>query len=502
MALISVQHLSFAYDGSYEPVFSDTSFQIDTNWKLGLVGRNGKGKTTFLRLLRGELEYTGTISGRPVCDYFPYEVQDEELTPLELAAGLAPDALEWKVYREAEQLQIPEDALHRPFRSLSNGEKTKILLCILFLREGHFLLIDEPTNHLDMQGREVLSSYLNTKKGFILVSHDRAVLDRCVDHILSINRATIEVMRGNCSDWIEYRRRQDAYEMDENEKLKKEISRLKETASEKAQWAEQSERTKIGFNPNKVEKSMDRRAYIGAKTKKANKRAKALQGRMEKAISDKEGLLKNIERADALKIPYEPYRKQRLAVLRDFTVAYQGKPVFEPVTFEILRGQRICIQGANGAGKSSLIRALVGEDLGTGGILEKGSGLKISYLPQRTDWLKGDLYRFIDGNGLDATLFLTILRKMDFEHSQFEKPMESYSAGQRKKVLLARSLSETANLYVWDEPLNYIDLLSREQIREVLMQFEPTMIFVEHDKAFCEAVGTTFLTLVRRELSD
>ena len=221
MALISVQHLSFAYDGSYEPVFSDTSFQIDTNWKLGLVGRNGKGKTTFLRLLRGELEYTGTISGRPVCDYFPYEVQDEELTPLELAAGLAPDALEWKVYREAEQLQIPEDALHRPFRSLSNGEKTKILLCILFLREGHFLLIDEPTNHLDMQGREVLSSYLNTKKGFILVSHDRAVLDRCVDHILSINRATIEVMRGNCSDWIEYRRRQDAFEQGENEKLKR-----------------------------------------------------------------------------------------------------------------------------------------------------------------------------------------------------------------------------------------------------------------------------------------
>ena len=127
--------------------------------------------------------------------------------------------------------------------------------------------------------------------------------------------------------------------------------------------------------------------------------------------------------------------------------------------------------------------------------MEVSSGVRISYLSQKTDWLSGSLNQFIDRYGLDATLFLTLLRKMDFERSQFEKPMEDYSAGQRKKVLLAKSLSEQANLYIWDEPLNYIDLLSREQIREVLLQFRPTMVFVEHDRSFCEAVATDWIAL-------
>jgi lincosamide and streptogramin A transport system ATP-binding/permease protein len=495
MALISVQDLSFSYEGSYEPVFSHVSFQIDSAWKLGLVGRNGKGKTTFLRILRGELEYTGTVASGMAFDYFPYEVADPFLTPPELAERYAPDVPGWKFRREAGLLQIRDDALSRPFYSLSNGEQTKVLLCLMFLRQDHFLLIDEPTNHLDLAGREALSAYLSTKSGFILVSHDRSVLDNCVDHILSINRADIEVLRGNCTDWIEYRRRQDAFEMDENERLKKEIGRLKQTAKEKAQWADRSERRKIGFDPTKEEKSVARRAYLAAKSKKAMKRAKAIEGRMERAVSEKEQLLKNIEKSEFLKIPYEPYRKQRLAVLRDLTVCYGGIPVFDPVSFEIGRDQRICIQGINGAGKTSLLRALVGEEVERLGMMELSSGVRISYLSQKTDWLSGSLSQFIERYGLDATLFLTLLRKMDFERSQFEKPMEDYSAGQRKKVLLAKSLSEKANLYIWDEPLNYIDLLSREQIREVLLKFRPTMVFVEHDRSFCEAVATDWIAL-------
>ena len=497
MALISVQNLSFSYEGSYEPVFSNTSFQIDSNWKLGLVGRNGKGKTTLLRLLRGELEYSGTISSGLVFEYFPYDVPDDSLTPIELASILVPDALEWQLRRETEALQVSEDVLHRPFYSLSNGEKTKILLCFLFLKQNHFLLIDEPTNHLDMKGREILSAYLNTKKGFILVSHDRTVLDNCVDHIISINRASIEIMRGNCSDWIEQRRLKDAYELGENEKIKREISRLEKTASEKAQWADRSERKKIGFDPLKEEKSMTRRAYIGSKTKKAMKRAKAIEGRMEKAIQEKEGLLKDLEKNESLKIPYEPFYRDRIAVLREFSVSYDGVSVFDPITFQVMRGERLCIQGANGAGKTSLLKALVGEELTTSGFIEVANGVKISYLTQKTDWVSGRLFDFIEANNLDATLFLTILRKMDFERSHFEKPMETYSAGQKKKVLLAKSLSEKANLYVWDEPLNYIDLISREQIKEVLLEYQPTMVFVEHDRAFCDEVGTQFLMLQR-----
>ena len=121
-----------------------------------------------------------------------------------------------------------------------------MLLALLFTRENHFLLIDEPTNHLDMKTRAVLREYLNTKKGFILVSHDRNFIDGCVDHVLVINRESIEVQQGNFSSWQENKRKQDACELAENERLKKDIKRLTESAKEAGQWADKVESTKIG----------------------------------------------------------------------------------------------------------------------------------------------------------------------------------------------------------------------------------------------------------------
>lgn len=120
-------------------------------------------------------------------------------------------------------LKVSDDVLYRPFSSLSNGEQTKVMLAALFLKENSFLLIDEPTNHLDMKARELVSHYLRSKSGFILVSHDRAFLDHCVDHILSINKTNIEVQKGNFSEWRENKERQDNFELAENDRLKKKI---------------------------------------------------------------------------------------------------------------------------------------------------------------------------------------------------------------------------------------------------------------------------------------
>ena len=136
------------------------------------------------------------------------------------------------------------------------------------MREDNFLLIDEPTNHLDMAGREIIKDYLNSKKGFILVSHDRTLLDGCVDHILSINKTNIEVQQGNFSSWYENKIRQDHFEMAENERLKKEIHRLKASASQAGQWADRVESTKIGHKQQiKYEKNIGLRSYIGEKIK-------------------------------------------------------------------------------------------------------------------------------------------------------------------------------------------------------------------------------------------
>ena len=497
MALISVQNLTFGYDGSAELLFENASFQLDTDWRLGFVGRNGRGKTTILRLLQGELEYRGSISASVEFDYFPFPVADEWESGETVAAAICPGLQHWRLLRELAALELDEGVLYRPYATLSNGERTKLLLAALFGRENRFLLIDEPTNHLDLHGREVLSRYLGTKKGFILVSHDQAFLDGCVDHVLSINRATIEVQKGNCSTWLETRRRQDEFELEQNARLKKEISRLEQTAREKASWADKSEREKIGFDPTKTEKSMGRRPYLGAKSKKANKRAKAIAGRQEAAIEEKSKLLKNIEKADSLRLPCLQYRSELLAELRDVTVDYGEGPVFQPVSFAIRRGERLNLVGPNGAGKTSLLRLITGQAAPSGGTVRLASGLIVSCLPQDMGGLSGSVTDFAERHGLDRTTFLTFLRKLDFPRVQFEKPMEQFSMGQKKKVLLAKSLCEPAHLYLWDEPLNYIDLLSRGQIEDLLLESRPTILFVEHDKCFCDRIATGRIELQR-----
>ena len=190
MSLINITNLTFSYDGSYDNIFENVSFQIDTDWKLGFIGRNGRGKTTFLNLLLGKYEYSGTISAKVTFEYFPFTVTNKDDLAINVIDTIYPDYLLWQVMRELSLLQVSEDVLYRPFNTLSNGEQTKVLLATMFLKENSFLLIDEPTNHLDMDAREIVSDYLNSKAGFILVSHDRAFLDNCVDHILSSHTTT------------------------------------------------------------------------------------------------------------------------------------------------------------------------------------------------------------------------------------------------------------------------------------------------------------------------
>lgn len=230
MALIQITDLTFAYPGSFDNVFEHVSFQFDTDWRLGLTGRNGRGKTTLLRLLQGQYPHQGTITAPGGFEYFPYPVPDASLTPLELLERSFPDVPEWRFRRELAPLAVTEDALYRSFSTLSGGEQAKLLLALLFAREGRYLLIDEPTNHLDETGRALVSRYLAKKSGFLLVSHDRAFLGGCVDHILSIGRSSIEVQRGNFSSWYENKQRQDAFELAQNAQLKKEIGRLKQAA--------------------------------------------------------------------------------------------------------------------------------------------------------------------------------------------------------------------------------------------------------------------------------
>lgn len=497
MSLISVNNLSFAYDGSYDNIFENVSFQIDTDWRLGFIGRNGRGKTTFLNLLLGKYEYSGNISASVDFEYFPYPVLDMDSSAYDVVCGISRTHQDWELFRELSLLDVEAEVLYRPFNTLSNGERTKLLLAALFLRENSFLLIDEPTNHLDMAGREKVSEYLSGKKGFILVSHDRAFLDGCIDHVLSINKANIEIQKGNFSSWYNNKEMRDNYELEENERLQKDISRLTAAAKQSSQWASKVESTKIGKGSMGVEKCKDSRAYAGEQSRRMQQRRKNLERRQQTAIDDKSRLLKNIERSEELKLHTLSYHAPRLIVLRNVSISYDGKKnVISDMSFTVEQGDRIALAGKNGSGKSSLIKLIMGDGIPHTGEVSISSRLKISYVPQDASFLRGSLDDYASECGIDLSLFKTILRKLDFSRVQFEKDMENFSGGQKKKVLIARSLSEEAHLYIWDEPMNYIDVLSRIQIETLVREYSPTLLFVEHDRRFCEEMATKTIALM------
>jgi len=519
MAQINVNNLTFYYEGSFDNIFEKVSFSIDTDWKLGFIGRNGKGKTTFLNLLLGKYEYTGSITTNTVFDYFPYQIKEEYLSlpAAEFLEEWKTGVEQWCVICELDKLGLDAEILYRPFHTLSFGERTKVMLAVLFSGENDFLLIDEPTNHLDKESREIVKDYLSKKKGFILVSHDRDFLDACIDHVLVLNRCSIEVQAGNFSVWWENKSRADAFAKSENEKHRKEISKLKVASDRARQWAEKSESSKIGFDPKKEpDRCNGTRPYIGAKTKKMQSRVKQMEGRIEQEIKEKEGLLQDVESPVDLKIMPLTHHKKMLISAMKYGLKYRDakEPLFEELNLEVNQGERVFLNGENGCGKSSLIKVILqkscyggkgvkdGEanDLGNlnlteSGTLQTASGLIISYINQDTSLLRGGIKDFCKERNLDESLFCAILRQLDMDRVQFAKNMEDFSEGQKKKILIAASLLTSAHLYIWDEPLNYIDIFSRMQIEKLILAYQPTMLIVEHDVRFREQIATKVIEI-------
>ena len=494
MSQITIQNLHFTYDGDHTPIFENLNLQLDTNWKLGLVGRNGRGKTTLLRLLAGELVGQGTVSLRQRCLRWPRPVASPSLRTLDvLLEGVQPGE-EWRLNWELSKLGLEEETLRRPFSTLSGGEQTRALLAALFLDAGAYPMIDEPTNHLDGPGRALVSDYLRgLDRGFLLVSHDRTFLDSCVDHILALNPTGPELVRGTFSSWFRDKEDRDRGEAARNEKLKREIRRLEQAAADRRQKADAVERAKTGISQNGVVKH-GLRPYLGEKSRKGQQQRKNIERRADRAIQEKSALLKDIERADSLKLAPLPFHSDKLLEARELSAAYPGV-TGSPASFTLRQGDRLCLDGGNGSGKTSLLRLILGEEVPHTGALFRASGLIISYVPQKADHLRGGLLDWVEGQGVDRTQFLTVLRKLDFSRALFERDMAGYSAGQQKKVLLAASLCQRAHLYLWDEPLNYIDLFSRMQIEQLLLQFRPTLLFVEHDQAFRAKIAGEIVAL-------
>lgn len=500
MTMINVNNLTFGYGGSEYNLFDNVSFRLDTGWRLGLIGRNGRGKTTLLNILQGKLEYQGRITGLPEFIYFPFEIANEYDMGIDIIKEIAPYAELWQIKREMNFMKLDEDILYRPYCVLSGGERTKLQLIMLFLDEARFPLIDEPTNHLDMEGREIAAQYLSSKDGFILVSHDRSFLDNCTDHTMAINRSDVEITNVSFSTWWEEKERKEQFERTQNERLKKEIGQLQKSKEAAERWSNISEKRKIGFDPKITEKSIGRRSYEGAKSAKMMSHAKNMERRYDNKIEEKSQLLKNQERRQYLQITGEKHFSDLLVGAKNLVMSFPSSDgeyimVNEPFEAEIRQGGRYALNGSNGCGKSTFLKLLRGDGISYEGSLILASGLKISYVRQDASDLTGTLKEIAFEYKIDEPRFKSILSKMGFTEENLYMNTEDLSQGQKKCVLLAASLCREANLFIWDEPLNYVDIYVRQAIEDMLSESDITMLFVEHDRAFVDKIATERLIM-------
>ncbi|BCK01296.1 ribosomal protection-like ABC-F family protein [Anaerocolumna chitinilytica] len=505
MSQIMITEMSFSYKTFYEPIFEKVTLNLDTDWRLGLIGRNGRGKTTFLKLLHKEfLPDKGTIKMEVNTELFPYEnkvrysltmdvikenigglrtLEDnlEDMEALGRYLELDGFSMESLIKKEMYRMKLAEELLYRDFSLLSEGEKTKVLLIALFLRKDTYLLLDEPTNHLDIRGKKDVAEYLKRKKGFLVVSHDRSFLDEVADHILAINKSDITLEQGNFTTWKRNKDLKDEFEARAGERLNREVRQLERHAKESRLWGGTANTQKYAFASHA--RTNGAKAFMG--------QAKRSEQQIMNKIEEKKTLLLNYE--TAAKLEFEQLETEGTLLLKgkDIMYSYDGRELFYGLSFDIKKGDRIWVRGENGSGKSTLLKLISGK-LSTRGFI-RTEDLKITEALQEPLWREGYLKGFIkDGNGDD---FEKLCRLFDLPDSLFERPLETFSRGELKKIEIARALSMENHLILLDEPLNYMDLYFREQLESAVLAINPTLVFVEHDEWFGEKVATKVITI-------
>lgn len=521
MAKIVINNLSYSYIQYYSPIFEHINLILDTNWKLGLIGRNGRGKTTFLNLIRGKLTPdSGKIIMDVNAEYFPYEIDykytktidiiKENISGLKRMENSMKEivldndksraeeysilmnryidldgfSIEGRIKKEMYLMQLPECLLEQDYELLSGGEKTKIQIITLFLRKDAFVLLDEPTNHLDIEGKRALAGYLKRKKGFIIATHDREFLNETIDHVLSINKCTIELEKGNYYSWRENKKKKELFELRASERLKREISQLEKSAQKSRNWSNVGNHQKYEFRS--MSRTNGSKAYMV--------RAKRAEENIEASLNVKKRLLKDFELTRQLSIAQDESDEDVMIKVNKLSYNYGERSVLRDLSFSICRGDRVWICGKNGCGKSTLLKLLSGQLPLYRGIIERTEGIQITEIFQNPLWTKGKLVNLVN----DTTILDNIIEIclcFDLNEDILDRPIETFSSGEKRKLDIARGLATGNQLILLDEPLNYMDVYFREQFEEAIMKSLPTIIFVEHDEMFGNRIANKIIEL-------
>lgn len=353
MSNIKISNLSFKYSDSSENIFNNLNLDLDSSWKLGLVGRNGRGKTTFLNLLRGKLQGTGAIKANLEFNYFPLYIENEEqLTLYALEEQVQFDR--WELERELILMQVDANLIWQPFNTLSGGEQTKILLALSFINKDAFPLIDEPTNHLDEESRKQVVRYLQKhSQSYIVVSHDRDFLNQVTNHVLAIENTEIHLYQGNYASYEDTKEKRDKFNREKNEKLRGQIKTLNASRQRIKGYSIQSENNKkASAHKNEIHADINK-GFFGHKAAKIMKRSKNIERRMNKDIQDRKGLIRNVESVPELEMNFQPNYHSTLLETRHLDLKVQDKKLFKDLNLIVKKRGIVSLEGKNGSGKST-----------------------------------------------------------------------------------------------------------------------------------------------------
>ena len=503
-------------------ILDGLSFSVNSGERVGILGRNGCGKTTLFRILVGEIGYDegevmiapskrlGLISQIPVypSDWTTEDVLRDAHKRLyalsakidALAAQMEHDdspallgeydrlsedfrrlggySMDTDRNRVANGLDIPAAMRAQLFSSLSGGEKTRVNLARLILEDTDILLLDEPTNHLDLHATEWLEDYLLHFKGTVLViSHDRWFLDKVVQRSIEINEGRAELYSGNYSFYVEERQRRFEEKLKKYERDQAKIEQLTRAAEQMHLWA-----------------------FMGAD--KLHKRAFSMEKRIEKlSQSERPAEQKKLN----VKFRQREFEGDEVLVAEDVSKSFGERTLFSAIDLLVRGGERVALIGDNGTGKSTLVKLIMGEETPDTGYLYRGPAVRTAYLPQ--------IVSFSDESrsALDTMLYdcrcqpqeaRDRLAAFGFRGESVFTPVGTLSGGEKSRLRLCMLMGADINFLILDEPTNHLDIASREWMEDALSDYEQTLLFVSHDRYFIEKFATRIWALAGGKITD
>jgi macrolide transport system ATP-binding/permease protein len=493
--MLLLQCKNIKKDFGIHQVLKNASWDLEEGERIGLVGKNGAGKTTLANIIYGTL--------KPDKGEIIWHREDVQIGYLRQSVFYTSNILH-EFYLEPGTSSQLRDFLHASselgtekvhhwederFRALSGGEKTKLALAHIWSGKPDLLILDEPTNHLDLQGVEWLINELAVYPGTIIViSHNRYFLDQTVNRILEVENGTVNEYHGNYTYYRNEKRKRyedalHAYEVQEKYKAKldTEIRQLRN-------WSAKAHRdsTKKGAGSGN---KMGMKEYYRVKAKKMDKKVKSTIKRLEKLKT--EGIQRP-EEEPRITFAFDEVEKHGRRVMEASNIrkAFGSNVLFKESSFFLQRGERIGVFGENGCGKTTLVKAILGQE-SIDGTLSVSPNINIGYMSQDVLDLDGHriaLDLFDMPNRREQGRIRTMLANLGFDELLLTKAIQSLSLGERTKLKLAKLIVEDYDFLILDEPTNHLDLYAREQLEEALDVYNGTIMLVTHDRYMLDRI--------------